>query len=187
MGGWYDPFLPTQIRDFQTIRREADPRVALGTRLIVGPWMHADAVRFPDGSTGDPYRRASLAPSIPWFDHHLRGRPLADSLAAPVRLYVMGENVWRSEPEWPLARTRDTALYLRSAGRANSGAGDGRLTRDAPGAPEPADAYVYDPRDPVPSRGGAMLSARAGIALQNGIEKRADVLVYTGESAGAAT
>ena len=23
MGGWYDPFLPTQIRDFQTIRREA--------------------------------------------------------------------------------------------------------------------------------------------------------------------
>ena len=169
MGGWYDPFLPTQIRDFQTIRREADPRVALGTHLIVGPWMHADAVRFPDGSTGDPYRRASLAPSIPWFDHHLRGMPLADSLAAPVRLYVMGENVWRSEPEWPLARTRYTPLYLRSAGRANSGAGDGRLTRGAPGAPEPADAYVYDPRDPVPSRGGAMLSARAGIALQNDI------------------
>ena len=54
MGGWYDPFLPTQIRDFQTIRREADPRVALGTRLIVGPWMHADAVRFPDGSPEMP-------------------------------------------------------------------------------------------------------------------------------------
>ena len=105
--------------------------------------------------------------------------PLADSLAAPVRLYVMGENVWRSEPEWPLARTRYTPFYLRSAGRANSGAGDGRLTRDAPGAAEPADAYVYDPRDPVPSRGGAMLSARAGIALQTDIEKRADVLVYT--------
>ena len=90
MGGWYDPFLPTQIRDFQTIRREADPRVALGTRLIVGPWMHADAVRFPDGSTGNPYRRASLAPSIPWFDHHLRGMPLANSLAAPVRILRHG-------------------------------------------------------------------------------------------------
>ena len=94
----------------------------------------------------------------------------------------MGENVWRGEPEWPLARTRYTPFYLRSAGRANSGAGDGRLTRDAPSAPEPADAYVYDPRDPVPSRGGAMLSAHAGIALQNDIEKRADVLVYTGKS-----
>src|SRR5215204_617891 len=46
----------------QTIRREADPRVALGTRLLVGPWMHADVVRFPDGSTGDPYRRANLNP-----------------------------------------------------------------------------------------------------------------------------
>ena len=28
--------------------------MALGTRLIVGPWMHVDAVRFPDGSTGEP-------------------------------------------------------------------------------------------------------------------------------------
>ena len=183
MGGWYDPFLPTQIRDFQTIRREADPRVALGTRLIVGPWMHADAVRFPDGSS-----RKSLPASEPRSEHSVVRSSPAGECRSPIRwlrrseLYVMGENVWRGEPEWPLARTRYTPFYLRSAGRANSGAGDGRLTRDAPSAPEPADAYVYDPRNPVPSRGGAMLGARAGIALQNDIEKRADVLVYTGES-----
>ena len=179
MGGWYDPFLPTQLRDFITIRREADRRVAAGTRLIVGPWIHADAVRFPDGSGAEPYRRASLAPSIPWFDHHLLGRPLDDSLTAPVRLFVMGENVWRSEAEWPLARTRYTPFHLRSAGRANTAAGDGRLTLEPPDAPEPADAYAYDPRNPVPTRGGAMLGNRAGIAVQNDVEARADVLVYT--------
>jgi putative CocE/NonD family hydrolase len=152
--------------------------MAQGTRLIVGPWIHADAVRFPDGSTTEPYRRASLAPSIPWFDHHLLGMPLDDSRAAPVRIYVMGENVWRSEPEWPLARTQFTPFYLRSAGRANSVAGDGRLTQEQPRSLEPADLYVYDPRDPVPSRGGAILGTRAGIARRTTL-KYAAMFSYT--------
>jgi uncharacterized protein len=182
MAGWYDPFLPTQLRDFVTIRRDAEPRVAAGTRLIVGPWIHADAVKFPDGSGAEPYRRSSLAPSIPWFDHHLLGMPLDESLAAPVRLFVMGENIWRSETEWPLARTRHTPFYLRSAGKANAAAGDGRLTQEPPTTPEAADAYQYDPRNPVPTRGGAMLGNRAGIAMQNDVEGRPDVLVYTSEA-----
>jgi hypothetical protein len=181
MAGWYDPFLPTQLRDFETIRRTAAPGVAERSRLIVGPWVHADEVRFPDGSTADAYRKASLAPSIPWFDHHLLGMPLDDLLKAPVRIYVMGENVWRSEQEWPLARAKYTSLYLRSGGRANSAAGDGRLAFEPPAAPEARDSYPYDPRTPVPSRGGAMLGPRAGIALQNDIETRRDVLVYTSE------
>jgi putative CocE/NonD family hydrolase len=181
MAGWYDPFLPTQLRDFHTIRTAADPRVAQGTRLIVGPFIHADAVRFPDGSSAEPYRRSSLAPSIPWFDHHLMGMPLDPSLAAPVKIYVMGENVWRNEQEWPLARTQYVPFYLRSGGHANAATGDGRLTHEPPDSAEPADAYVYDPHNPVPSRGGAMLGNRAGIALQDDVETRRDVLVYTSE------
>jgi uncharacterized protein len=179
MAGWYDPFLPTQLRDFDVIRRESRPPASVGSRLIIGPWTHADAVRFPDGSTAGDYRPASLAPSIPWFDHHLLGRPLEDSLAAPVRIYVMGENVWRDEKEWPLARTQYTAFYLRSAGRANTSLGDGRLVLEPPAADEPGDSYAYDPRRPVPSRGGAMLGPRAGIAVQNDVEAREDVLVYS--------
>jgi putative CocE/NonD family hydrolase len=179
MAGWYDPFLPTQLRDFETLGREADPRVAAQSRLIIGPWTHADPVRFPDGSTAGDYRPASLAPSLPWFDHQLLGRPLDASLAAPVRIYVLGENVWRDEKEWPLARTQYTPFYLGSEGRANSGTGNGRLSLEPPAVSEPADTYTYDPREPVPSRGGAMLGPRAGIALQNEIETREDVLVYS--------
>jgi putative CocE/NonD family hydrolase len=93
----------------------------------------------------------------------------------------MGENAWRSEQEWPLARTQYTPFYLRSGGRANSIAGDGRLTREPPTESEPPDGYIYDPRNPVPTRGGAMLGHRAGIALQNDIEVRGDVLAYTSE------
>jgi len=61
MAGWSDPFLPSQLRDFEEIRARADPRVARESRLIIGPWSHAESVRFPDGTTGDAYRRASLA------------------------------------------------------------------------------------------------------------------------------
>ena len=64
----------------------------------------------------------------------------------PVRLFVMGENRWRDENEWPLARTRYTEMFLHSGGHANSLEGDGRLGPARPGD-EPADRYVYDPDD----------------------------------------
>jgi putative CocE/NonD family hydrolase len=181
MAGWYDPFLQTQLNDFETIRRQTDPRVASESRLIIGPWAHAAAVRFPDGTTAGDYRPASFAPSIPWFDRHLLGRRSGDSFAMPVRIYVMGEKVWRDESEWPLARTRYTAFYLDGAGHANSDRGDGRLSSERPPEGASVDSYVYDPRSPVPSRGGAMLGPRAGIFSQNEVEARSDVLVYSTE------
>jgi putative CocE/NonD family hydrolase len=180
MAGWIDPFLSTQLQDFITIRREAPPQVAAGSRLIVGPWTHADTIRFPDGATPGEYRPATVAPSIPWFDHHLLGRPLPASLAAPVQIYVMGENVWRAEQEWPLARAKAAAFYFASAA---SGADRqaGRLLVEAPKQTEPPLTYAYDPNDPVPTRGGAMLGWRAGIKEQNDVEARADVLLFTSD------
>src|SRR3989454_257680 len=179
MAGWDDPFLPTQLKDFLQIRREALPEVATASRLIIGPWAHAYTVTFPGALSPRNYRLESLAPSVPWFDWHLRGLGAATQGIRPVRIYVMGENVWREEEEWPLARTRYTSYYLVSGGKANSAAGDGVLSLSAPVFPTPSDTYTYDPRNPVPTAGGAMLGPRAGIALQNAIESRADVLVYT--------
>jgi putative CocE/NonD family hydrolase len=93
----------------------------------------------------------------------------------------MGENVWRDEQEWPLARAKPTKYYLRSAGHANSSGGDGKLNLDPPDDAEPADSYVYDPGNPVPTRGGAMLGPGAGMREQNDVEARKDVLVYSTE------
>lgn len=179
MAGWSDPFLPTQLHDFEEIRRYANPKVASGVRLMIGPWTHADPIRFPDGGDAGSYRQASLAPSIAWFDHYLRGEPFDPSWRAPVRIFVLGENKWRDEQEWPLKRTAYTPYYLSSRGGANSAAGDGRLSVTPPGEPEPPDVYRYDPRAPVPTRGGAMLGPRAGIHSQVDVEARSDVLVYT--------
>ena len=41
---------------------------------------------------------------------------------------------------------------------------------------------MYDPHDPVPTRGGTTLGMAMGVLDQTKIEKRQDVLVYTGEA-----
>jgi len=178
MAGWFDPFLPTQLQDFKSIRQYADSKVANSSQLIIGPWTHADSVKFPDGSTAGDYRPASLAPSIDWFDRQLMTKQNKATIA-PVKLFVMGENKWRNEFEWPLARTQYQSYYLHSKGNANTVSGDGRLDTTAPTESELPDRYQYDPLNPVPTSGGAMLGPRAGMALQNENEKRPDVLIYT--------
>jgi uncharacterized protein len=177
MAGWYDPFLPTQLNDFIHIRQSSEPIVATRSRLIIGPWTHASEVTFPDGTKGGNFRLQSLAESLPWFDENLgKTTPPASS---PVRIFVMGKNQWRNEQEWPLARTQYTPYFLGSTRSANSVTGDGTLNTLAPIAEEPADSYAYDPLHPVPTAGGAMIGPAAGIARQNDIEGRGDVLVYT--------
>jgi putative CocE/NonD family hydrolase len=106
----------------------------------------------------------------------------------PIRLFVMGDNAWRFEHEWPLARTVFTPWYLHSEGRANSLFGNGTLSPEPPAA-EPADRFEYDPNRPVPSVGGnnstqdwsrtAEEPIVPGPVDQRLIERRDDVLVYT--------
>jgi len=100
-----------------------------------------------------------------------------------VQLYVMGRNEWRGENEWPLARTKFTAFYLRSDGHANSRFGTGSLSNEKPGL-QPPDRYVYDPQSPVPTWGGPAFGPPigdlpSGAQDQLDIEMRNDVLVYS--------
>jgi putative CocE/NonD family hydrolase len=97
----------------------------------------------------------------------------------------MGVDEWRSLADWPPPSAVPTAFHLRSGGGANTRAGDGTLSLDAPAADEPPDVFLYDPRHPVPSIGGAAYLpnafANSGPRDQAAVEDRADVLVYTGE------
>jgi putative CocE/NonD family hydrolase len=117
---------------------------------------------------------------LQWFEHCFNDTP---DQGAPVRIFVMGENVWRNENEWPLARAVPTPFYLTSDGRANSVRGNGRLLAQPP-ARETRDIFLYDPENPVPTRGGCTLmpgAQSAGPRDQRTIEERDDVLVYTSE------
>ena len=177
MAGWSDPFLQAELHDYAEIMRNASPDVVAQSHLVIGPWSHARSVKLPDGTTSENYRLASLAPSISWFDQ-VFGRPGSHGFP-PVRIFVMGKNEWRDENEWPLKRTRFTSYYLHSSGSANGVSGIGELTLNPPSENEPADHYTFDPGNPVPTSGGAMIGPHAGYTTQNIVELRPDVLVYT--------
>ncbi|MGB6563540.1 MAG: CocE/NonD family hydrolase [Candidatus Binataceae bacterium] len=156
-------------------------------KLLMGPWAHLLPYSIPTSrGIGDidfgPEAIIELhALQLRWFDHFFKGIGNGVLEEPPVRLFVTGENRWRDENEWPLARTRYSEMFLHSGGHANSLEGDGRLGHARPGD-EPADRYVYDPDDPVPTRGGTTLGLKAGVFDQREIEQRQDVLVYTGET-----
>jgi putative CocE/NonD family hydrolase len=157
-------------------------------RLLIGPWTHG----WLDGAYPEHHfgLRASFhavdgaALQLRWFDHWLKGSPNGANHEPPVRLFVMGSNVWRDEDDWPLPDTSYQPYFLHSGGHANTDRGDGLLS-PAPPADEPSDVYRYDPRDPVPTVGGATFlpglgfSANSGPRDQRAVEARPDVLCYT--------
>lgn len=48
-----------------------------------------------------------------------------------MRVYVLGQNVWRDEQEWPPANAKPRAFYLHSGGKAQTLDGDGSLDSTA--------------------------------------------------------
>ena len=183
IGGWYDIFLEGTLRNFVGMRTKGrTARARQQQRLIVGPWLHGLFDRVVgEVDFGPSVLLDAVDPGgqhLQWFDHCLQGQP---DNGAPVRIFVMGANVWRNENEWPLARSIPTRYYLAGDGSANSLRGDGQMLTQTP-AREASDTFLYDPERPVPSRGGCTLmpgAQSAGPRDQRVVEERDDVLVYT--------
>ena len=186
IGGWYDVFLEGTLRNFRGLREQAGSVEARRRqRLVIGPWYHMPWTQQVGAVDFGPEAQNSIDDlQVRWFKQWLKGEDTGILDEPPVRLFVMGENRWRNEEEWPLARAVETAFHLHSDGRANSVSGNGTLAVPAPGAEDP-DIFVYDPSAPVPSLGGHSCCfpqiAPMGPADQRSIEARNDVLVYTGE------
>ena len=192
VAGWYDYYPAEMISDWQQIAATSPGE----HRLLIGPWGHHHGLEpTPDGRrVVDFGPHSGLDPFLiyrAWFDRAFNGVRAPDGLGErPIRLFVMGRNEWRDEDEWPLARTQYTDYYLHSGGGAATLDGDGGLSRTAP-TDEPPDRYVYDPEDPVPTRGGNHSIAPGdpahdaviwcGPCDQRPNERRPDVLVYTSE------
>ena len=188
MGGWYDVFLGGTIGNYVGMRQNGATEAARsGQRLLLGPWVHGSTPIDVSGEFHFGTRSSSAAMDLPgvilrYYDHWLKGEDNGVADEKPVRIFVMGENVWRWEDSWPLSRAVVTNYYLHSGGKANSLNGDGRLDTDAPNHEQP-DVYAYNPMDPVPTRGGGLCCDPAfmmsGAYDQRPIEARPDVLVYS--------
>jgi uncharacterized protein len=187
IGGWYDLFLGGTIANYVGMKQHGATSAARRPRLVIGPWAHGESVGwFAGRSYGFMSSYAAVDPTamhVRWFDHHLKGLNNGSDDDPPVRLFIMGMDAWRDEPDWPLPDTSYTPYYFHSEGHANTPSGDGALSIDPP-PDEPHDAYIYDPRNPVPTVGGATflpglaVAANAGPLDQRALDGRADVLTF---------
>ncbi|WP_105970346.1 CocE/NonD family hydrolase [Streptomyces geranii] len=176
IGGWYDIFLPGQLRDFRALQEAGRP-----ARLTVGPWAHLS----PHGT---PIREA-----VEFGLAHARGQTPPER--APVRLFVMGaggggdgqeqqqerrqgqgsgkgrgKGEWRDFDSWPPVGYAPRRFHLGSGGVL----GDG-----APGEAAAHDSYRYDPAEPTPAVGGVRMGRGSGRVANGELEARGDVLTYT--------
>lgn len=167
MSSWYDPYPRTATENYIGLSKSKRGPVT----LILGPWTHgnrsityAGDVDFGPAATLDGnLAHDFLSLRLRWFDHWLKGIDNGVDREPKVRLFVMGggsgrKNAagrmehggrWRNEPDWPLPDTRWTPYYLQQ---------DGLLSPQKSDAPDASLAYDYDPRNPVPTIGGAVTS-----------------------------
>jgi putative CocE/NonD family hydrolase len=174
LGGWFDSFQQGTLDNFiRMTGPDIGPEIRTKQKLLMGPWIHGSASRRTgDLDFGEEADFNTRDVQLRWFDNQLKGVNNGIMQEPPVRIFVMGENTWRDEYEWPLARTDYREYYFHSNGKANTLEGDGRLDTQLP-ENEPPDTYVYDPEDPVITPG------RDEPIDQREVEARNDVLVYS--------
>jgi len=189
VGGWYDIFCNGTLQNFAAMRGQGANPTVRQSRLLMGPWSHvnySNVVGEIDFGFTSQSALINLQTDLTgltqrWFDFWLKGIENGVNNEPPVKLFVMGDNVWRDEQEWPLARTQYVPYYLHSGGLANTATGNGTLSTQQP-TMEPADRYTYDPANPVTTFGGSLLMHPLfgpGARDQRQTEVREDVLVFT--------
>jgi putative CocE/NonD family hydrolase len=178
--GWFDADQPGAMYYWRGMA-ESSP-AADDQYLIVGPWDHVQTFSGGQKTQGEMQLTADsiinmLQVHLEFFDRYLK--QTTERFAHPrVKLYVTGRNEWREFKAYPVPGAQTTRLYLSSRGKANSLDGDGKLLASK-GVQEAQDRYDFDPKNPVPLEFGP-----TGLVFavdRRAVERRGDVLVYTGE------
>jgi putative CocE/NonD family hydrolase len=150
ISGWYDEAYgpdgaTTNFNGLLAARKgEKDPR----TRTIIGPWTHGGQEESRSGERDfDPTAAIDYDELIlRWMDHYLRGIDNGVGREKPVRLFVMGDNIWRDEDAWPIARAREQSFYLASK---TPDSQTGRLENASGKSAKPDSIFLSDPAHPV--------------------------------------
>ena len=169
MGSWYDPYARSTTDNYVALSSNKNGPVC----LIMGPWTHGarsvthsgDADMGPQSILDNNLDRDYNYLRLRFFDRWLREFENGWEEDPPVRIFVMGGGSgkrnshqrldhggrWRSERQWPLARTISTLFYLQA---------DGGLSTQSPQGDQRTSRYLFDPNRPVPTIGGNISSGR---------------------------
>ncbi len=147
--GWFDSQHIGAPMNYVGMKKYGATSEARRPAMVIGPWVHGINQRVVGGIDYGPDALIQWSEYlVRWFDHWLKGIDNGVEKDPPVYLFVMGENVWRAEADWPLPQTEWTSYYLASGGHANSLKGDGVLSQTPP-REESFDTYIYDPNHPT--------------------------------------
>ncbi|NET35107.1 MAG: CocE/NonD family hydrolase [Cyanothece sp. SIO1E1] len=180
IGGWFDTYLRGTIRLYKDLASQS----TCPQQLWVGPWAHLPWGRQVGAVNYGP---AAASPidhlQIRWFDHFLKGMDTGLLSAAPIALFELGSNQWRTFETWPQGEL--DSYFLSSTGLATISEGEGKLIKQPTEFSSAIDTLVHDPWRPVPSIGGHA-SLPAGSFDRAGIDCRSDVITYTTDPLTAA-
>lgn len=154
MSGWQDVFLEQTMEQYRGLRNSGSE-----VRFVVGPWSHSTLGNMEEMALGWLER---------CFGHEKKS--LAEEGKMPVRIHVGGVNEWREMPVWPPADTKRAELYLKP--------GQQLAFQPEEGGGETSSSFTFDPADPTPTVGGAMLDG-GGSVDDSSLASRADVLTFT--------
>ncbi|MFC1607251.1 CocE/NonD family hydrolase [Candidatus Latescibacterota bacterium] len=182
---WFDFFLKANLNSYIGMTKKSiSPDIRKKQKLLICPAGHG-IPRDPITKYGDiDFGKGSYtdyeALHIRWFDSELKGIDNGIWDEPPVKIFIMGDNVWRYENEWPLARTEYTKYYFESNGKANANSEGGRISTSIPRSTQ-NDSYTYDPRNPVPSSpDGSVFNPFANFPIDHRpLYSREDILLYT--------
>jgi len=185
VGGWYDIFLGGTMRNYMGAKAHGATEAARTQQhMLIEIGGHAGFGRRIGDVDFGPHALENVYTDVilDWYDFLFKGIKNEYATDKPVKVFTMGVNEYRQEDDWPPPQAQSIKYYLHSSGRANSLRGDGSLSTSAPKS-EASDAYVYDPKNPVPTFGGPLCCdekhMEPGPRDQRGVENRDDVLVYS--------
>src|ERR1041385_6537591 len=135
IAGWHDDARGT-IRNYEIMSRIPG---APPYHVVMDASAHK-GIDYVNGYFGPEARIDRRELQLRWMDHYLKGIDNGVDKEPALDIFVIGDNTWRKERDWPLARTVWTNFYLRQ---------NGKLETTAPGN-EPPDEYRYDPGNPTP-------------------------------------
>jgi hypothetical protein len=186
--GWFDNLAPDSMRDYLALLER--PQLAGLQFMVADSTDHEnyrlDDVPFTEEDFHDTNDEAIermiphyLGPALEFFDAVLAG-------AAPDRLprvhWHLGNDGWHEAPAWPPPGVRELRLFPARPEGAAAGPEGGLLLPE----PEPSSGaarWVHDPADLVPSTVEDPFSFLFEYPDEREVERRPDVLTFTGEPA----